>query len=249
MVIPSCRSTCDLLTEYMPVFLGKHMERSGAEYCKEDVALWRRAMGAGADWIEQLTDVNPFFRQCKLMVSHKIGDKVVSADLVADCLLYIFKLTAFSETRWCGVGVSCRGLVASLSVGLEELALLALRLKGSLETKLHGVKKLTGDIKWYAAVASIVTYIPEAFCVAVAEDDRVCRRLGELEAVVSEELEYVFSIERFVWQRFAFVAKGLLWESDMREACMQGSRFSVVFSVTVCSPSLAPCPGRSHWET
>ena len=229
VVIESCRNGFDLLTEYMPVFLVQHMVRSPAAYSKEAVAAWWRCMGVSADWVEHLADLNPIFRQGKLVVSEKIGGQVVSADLVADCLLYIFKFSKFSETRWCGVGQSCRALVSSLSVGLYPLAILALKLKGSKETKLHGVKKLSDDIKWYAAVASIVTFVPEAFCVAVAEDDRVCRRLGELEAIVMEEAEYLFRIERFVWQRLAHVAKGLVIEAELKNACLQGCHVSVSF--------------------
>ena len=130
IVIESCRSSFDLLVEYLPVFLAKHMQRSSAIYSKEDAARWWRCMGVGADWVELLANVNPMWRQEKLVVSEKILDKVVSADLVGDCLLYLFRLTKFSDTRWCAVGQSCRGLIGSLSVGLYPLALLALQLNG-----------------------------------------------------------------------------------------------------------------------
>ena len=186
-------------------------------------------MVVGADWVELLANVNPMWRQEKLVVSEKILDKVVSADLVGDCLLYLFRLTKFSDTRWCAVGQSCRGLIGSLSVGLYPLALLALQLKGSTETKLHGVKRLSDGCKWYAAIASIATFIPEAFSISVSEDDRVCRRLGELEEVVQDELEYVFRIDKSVWQRLAFVAKGLLWEGELQDACLQASQVTVAF--------------------
>ena len=62
---------------------------------------------------------------------------------------------------------------------------------GSGETKLHGIKKLNDDIRWYAAVACVATYVPEAFMLEVAEDDRVCRRIEELERTTFEELEYI----------------------------------------------------------
>ena len=197
------------------------------------------AWGVSADWVEHLADINPIYRQGKLVVSEKIGGQVVSADLVADCLLYLFKLSKFSKTRWCGVGQSCRALVSSLSVGLYPFAILALNLKGSKETKLHGVKKLSDDIKWYAAVASIVTFVPEAFCVALAEDDRACRRLGELEAIVQEEVEFIFRIERFVWQRLALVANGV-GDRGRAQECMPPSLSCKCFFLG--SPSLLGRP-------
>ena len=225
----SCRSAFDLLHEYLPVFLARHMELSASAYDKDEVAASWRCIGVGADWVDLLAEVNPVYRQGKLFVSDMVHGKIVSADQVGDLLLYIFRFSNFSTTRWCSVGKSCRSLFAAVSVGLLPLALLALQLNGSLETKLHGVKKLNDDIRWYLAVASIVTWIPEAFELAVAEDDRICRRLEELEEVVQEELDYVFRIEKFVWQRLAFVAKGLLWEGELMDACLQSCHLSVAF--------------------
>ena len=61
---------------------------------------------------------------------------LVGLDMVEDCLIYIFKLSKFSATRWLAVGLSCRSMMASISVGLFDLAILALELKGSSESKL-----------------------------------------------------------------------------------------------------------------
>ena len=229
VVIESCRSSFDLLVEYLHVFLARHMERSTAVYSKDEVAQWWRAMGVAADWVELLTNLNPTWRQGKLMVSDKIDGKRVSADLVADCMVYLFRFSKFSQTRWCGVGHSCRALICALSVGLYPLALLALELKQSLETKLHGIKRLSEGCKWYAAIASIATFVPEAFSIAVAEDDRICRRLDELEDIVIGELDWVYTIDRFVYQRLAFIVKGLLWESELKDACLQASQSAVAF--------------------
>ena len=229
IVIESCRQAYDLLEEYMPAFLIKHMERVDTPYSKAEVAHWWRCLGAGADWIDSLVDVNPFFLQGKLRVSMMADGKVLLASTVANCLFYVFKLKTFSETRWCGVGQSCRGLVASLSVGLYPLALLALELKGSVDTKLHGVKKLNGDIRWYAAVASITTFVPETFCVAIAEDDRVCRRLPELDRLVLEEQEFIFSISPFVWKQLAYVAGGILKARELRTACCDAAHTAAAF--------------------
>ena len=74
-----------------------------------------------ADWIEFLTDINPWFYRGQLRVSSKVQGKSTSADQVADSLLHVFRLVSFCETR----------LLGALSVGLYELALLALDLKGA----------------------------------------------------------------------------------------------------------------------
>ena len=132
------------------------------------------------------------------------------------------KLSKFCETRWCTVGNSCRALVASLSVGLYELAIMALATKGSVDSKLNGIKKLGQGVKWYAAVASIVTVVPEAFELEVAQDDRLLRRIEELELVLLDELEYVHSLPDLVWKRLAWVAKSALRAEEMKQDCIFG---------------------------
>ena len=229
IVIESCRNSYDLLDKFMPQFLAKHMVAVDTPYDRGEVAAWWRCMGAGADWVDRLVDINPWWHMGQLRVSKTVEGKAVSGDQVAEVLLYIFKFRTFVETRWCTVGHSCRGLVGALSVGLYELALLALDLKGSVDTKLHGIKKITADIKWYAAVGSIATFVPDAFCASVSEDDRLCRRLHELEQVVEDELEFAFRISDFVWKRLALAAKSALWAMDMKNACLTAVHKSVAF--------------------
>ena len=229
VVIESCRNSWDLLVEYIPTFLIQYLERDDTPYDKEACAQWWRCIGAGADWVDVLVDVNPFFHLGKLRVSAKIGGKTTPANLVGDCMVYIMKLSMFCQTRWLTVGKSCRSLVASLSVGLAELGALALRLTRRGETKLHGIKKLNDDIRWYAAVACVATYVPEAFMLEVAEDDRVCRRIEELERTTFEELEYIFHIPSYVWQRLASVAKSALWENSLRTSCLDAAQVCVGF--------------------
>ena len=66
----------------------------------------------GAAWGLLLLGLNiwrmSIYRQGKLVVSERIEGKVVSADLVADCIVFNFRQNNFSEIRWCGVGQSCR---------------------------------------------------------------------------------------------------------------------------------------------
>ena len=59
----------------------------------------------------------------------------------------------------------------------------------------------------------------EALSVALSEEDLVCRRIDDLETVALGEVGFVFRIEKFVWQRLAFVAGVLLWWWGAQE-CM-----------------------------
>ena len=229
VVVESARNAYDLLVSTMPSFLVQKLHRVHEPYDREEVAAWWRSMGAGADWVDTLVDVNPIFHNGQLKVSHQAGGVLVSAALVGDCLLYIMKLSKFCETRWCTVGNSCRALVASLSVGLYELAIMALATKGSVDSKLNGIKKLGQGVKWYAAVASIVTVVPEAFELEVAQDDRLLRRIEELELVLLDELEYVHSLPDLVWKRLAWVAKSALRAEEMKQDCILAAQTSVGF--------------------
>lgn len=58
-------------------------------------------------------------------------------------------------------------------------------------------------IAFFVAVAGLCSYVPDTFLVSLLEDDRVCRRLGESEASVLEEVEFVCGIEDSTWQALA----------------------------------------------
>ena len=77
-----------------------------------------------------LAEINPYWHDGHLRVSSVMDNgQATNANEVGDALLYIMKLHKFTETRWLTVGLSCRGLIASLSVGLPRLAELALEQK------------------------------------------------------------------------------------------------------------------------
>ena len=228
--IESCRNGFDLLVDHLPIFIQRYMQRRPEAYDREAAAEWWRCVGAAGEWIDMLVDVNPFWHAGVLRVSETLSDgKPVTADLVGDCLLYIVQLKKFCESRWMTVGTACRGLVGALSVGLKEWVDLTLQLKPSVDHKLNGFARLSDEVKWYAAVASVAAFLPEAFSLELAEDDRVLRNLDSLEEVALSELDWIANISHHVWHRLSLVAKSHLYQSQMRDACLDAAQTALGF--------------------
>ena len=129
VVIESCRSGYDMMEAVMPQFLAKHMETRTTPFDPNIVADFWAVLGVSESWMDMVVWINPFWFDGKLSVSATIKGQAVTPYMVSDVLLYLMKLHKFTETRWLSVGKSCRGLIASCSVGLPHLAAMALQKK------------------------------------------------------------------------------------------------------------------------
>ena len=129
VVIESCRSGYDLMEAVMQQFLTKHMETRTDRYDPNIVADYWQVLDVDESWMDMVVGINPFWSDGRLLVSETLDGQAVTLDMVSDCLLYLMKLHKFTETRWLSVGKSCRGLLASVTVGLPHLAAMALKQK------------------------------------------------------------------------------------------------------------------------
>ena len=114
-------------------------------------------------------------------------------------------------TRWAAVGPSCRALVVSLCVGLEEIVALTLADESSSNFHLNGFSKLSKDVKKHACVTAIASYPADCLQLQLLEDDRVASRPQELKEAFAEEARWVEGLDDFTWGRLAHIAGGGSW--------------------------------------
>ena len=122
--------------------------------------------------------------------------------------LYIWRFKQFTESRWTTVGDSCRTLCAAISMGLFGLLTYIRAQPKTSEYYIHGVDRLTTQVKAFAGVAAIAAYVPDGFLRELLEDDRVVRRRTELEEGLVGELGYVALLSISVWERLSSVLGG-----------------------------------------
>ena len=101
--------------------------------------------------------------------------------------------------------------------------------QGSVETKLHGIKKLSEEVRWYTAVASMTVGLSESVQALLADDDRVCHNIDALEFACHEESDNVLQISPFVWKRLAYTCRSGLYADLLRDDCIRATQVAFCF--------------------
>ena len=144
--------------------------------------------------------------------------------------LYMFKWRKFTESRFGTIGPSCRALLCSLLVGLEQLVAMTRSDEKATDFHLHGFVRLSCSIRRYLVIASIVAFVPDGLLVEALTDDRLVRRCDELEGILAEEVAWVQTISDSTWRRLALVAglpeaHALLLRHDVVHSCHVASSY------------------------
>eukprot|EP00969_Alexandrium_andersonii_P020568 899122-Alexandrium_andersonii.AAC.1 len=116
-------------------------------------------------------------------------------------VLYLFKFRKFVDSRWCTVGPACRTLCCALAVGLDGLVGLIRGSGNASDYYIHGYERLAPEVRKYTVVAAIASFVPDSFLIELLEDDRVARRVGVLQATMTEEQQWIDALPALVWCR------------------------------------------------
>ena len=208
IVIESCRNSFAFIQANLAKFLVLKLGFVQPPADTEPVLRFWKAMGIDTDWLEVLGFLNPWWDSGRLLVSEAAKDDPDLIGKVSDVILYLWRWKKFVVTRWCTVGPSCRALVVSLCVGLEEIVAMTLADESTTNFHLHGFSKLSSDVKMYACVAAVASYPADSLQLMLMEDDRVAGRLPELKEAFYEEVRWVEGLDDFTWGRLAHVAGG-----------------------------------------
>ena len=131
IVCLSLRNGFEMMADALPEFCLQHVVFGATAFDPAPVEHYWRVLGSDEEWLPVLTQLNPWWYQGQLQVFHEFNGKPTTLSLVQDVVLYVMRIVIFTQTRWTSVGASCRGLLGSLSVGVYELALLALQNKAT----------------------------------------------------------------------------------------------------------------------
>jgi hypothetical protein len=184
-------------------FLDRCLVFDSEPYDQAAAASFWQALGVDAGWVDIVSVINPFWKEGSLHVNAELQDDPEAFEKVYNLVLYMLKWQQFSESRWATVGTSCRNLVRSLCIGLEEIVSLARANPQVSDFYLHGFARCKPTVKRYACVAAVASYSLEGFLIDVLSDDRVAKRLPEIENNMVEELQYIEGLGDDFWRRLA----------------------------------------------
>ena len=120
------------------------------------------------------------------------------------------------------MGDSCRSLLGGLCVGLVAWVAMVRADASCTDFFFHGFSKLTPGIKHYAAVASLVAYVPDAALSEFLVDDRMARHAELLQEIVAEEIFWIENVGPFTWARFNSLLGKEEGDGEMRQTVVKG---------------------------
>jgi hypothetical protein len=202
LTMASLRNGCGPIMDALDIILFKRVAvRTSSHGASSRNSFWI-FMGAEADNIDDIMIVDPWFVPVQniIWVSNVLQNDPERISKIRSVVLYTFKWQSFSQTRWAGVGPSCRIYLMSKAVGVDFYAKEAFADKHLSHEKLAGYPKYsTLEVNKYAAIMSLATYPAETFTLDLMEDDRFVRRAAELKSEINDEIRVLEAIPMPVW--------------------------------------------------
>lgn len=196
-------------------------------------------IGIPADHLDMIASANPRWDGHALLVSPSVQSEPDPIGHVQGILLYIFKFQKFSESRWLQTGISSRGLVAAISVGLLQVMRMARADPHNSDYHAHGIQELTLPVKKHVCVASLVAFVGESAMAIVLGEERLLRIADRLEQSIQEEVDFIASTTSYAWSRIAgLIGDPSYSSSDLMSDCILGGHVSAGFIYKRVLPEL-----------
>ena len=204
LILDTLRHSFQYILEALPSFLRSRLKVR--DHKAQDAAqlqeFWN-AVGIAAETANVLADLDLWWDGDTLWVFPN-QDIPEDYDLVAEVsqlILEVFHFQKCTASRWCSLGVSCRVLLASLNLGLAELMHIVRSNSSTSEYYTHNWSLLTQELLFFVAVAGLASFCTDALLYEMMEDDRLARRVSELEDCVAMEVNWVQQLPDLVWSR------------------------------------------------
>ena len=225
--ISALRNAYDLLHRFLPAFISEKLYLSEEPYDHHSVYSFWVTLGVESEVSDVLAAMNLHWSGGKLSVSVSQGLGNLH-ETIAAAMLAVFRFKQFTDSRWITVGDSCRSLMASMALGLQGLVDFIRAKPSASDFYIHGFAQLNTDALRYSAIASVAANACDAVLLELLEDDRLGKRLLEIEERLQEELSWIASIEPFVWQRLASLVPGMTGLTLMND-CIRAANISAAF--------------------
>ena len=204
VVMASLRNSHQQLVGTLPAWLG-----SGIIVFEDgDVDLLRRVWtmcGLSDSLISLLCDLQIRFSNGVLKISDAYVDESQLPQRIATALLALWEFRAWSETRWCGMGRTCRLLVANILTGLPAIVQMILDDPEQSSYHISGWKHLTKPMLRRACVVCASGRVSESCLELVRLDDRLALRLPDVLELLERETRAAVEIDPGILDLFAGV--------------------------------------------
>jgi hypothetical protein len=178
IVFESARNTFTNILKQLPIFIIRFLVYASPPFERDAVKCFWQRMGISVDFLEMVVDANIRWNGTSLLVDISVKAMNDLQAHIQTIMMCIFSWRKFVDARWLRTGVSCRGLVGSLFIGLARIVQMARTDPHTSEYKIHGFDNLTADVKKFACISSLVAFVGESALAEALEEERIVRILG-----------------------------------------------------------------------
>ena len=187
ITVESVRNAFDLVSKEVPLWVPSVLHFAPRSWTHDDLFVWWVSLRVEPDWAHRMARLHLLYRDGKLYLDEDVHRDNQLYE-VAACLLHLFRFKKFSTGRFQRIGEVCQTLVKCYSVGFSDLLRSLRAREENSEYYIHGVDRFDNATKRYCAVAAFSCNLPSSVHGQLLEDDRIAKRVGEIEVEVSEEV-------------------------------------------------------------
>lgn len=227
--IESLRNSFDTLVGATAQFVATKLEFRKRQDDPERVREFWLLMDVDPAYMDKFISLNLWWDGQKLLADAEWESRDDACGEVATCILYLMKFRAFSDSRWTTMGPSARSLLRCLSVGLHHIVISLLSDPSVSKFYLGGYKKLNEELLHFCAITACVGRVADAFILSCLEDDRVALRSTHLMQEMQIELEYLWGLSDFVWNRLSELCGGRVGPNTLKTQVVFSSLSVIAF--------------------
>ena len=165
----------------------------------EAAALWA-SLGVEPRWVDHLVDMGVLWISGRLLVRIRHRERPGVWEDLLNCIRYSLHFKAFSDSRWCTVGRSCRQVLFAQLLGLNSLVHSVLEDPTTSNYLIGGFKQLSVEVQKFIVVASFASWTSEALLAELLEDDRLCLHYSAYKQNLQQEMESLMDVPEMVWE-------------------------------------------------
>ena len=202
IVVASVRNSYGLLCDHLGRWLREKVTFVPADQLppmQERYELWT-SLGAEPELAETLAFVLRLqWRDDRLEVAASCASQEDLMEQLSGTLLTLWEFRQFTTSRWATIGTSCRGVVAAILSGFNDLVKTVRKDPRASDYHISGYSKLTTKVKQFVCTAALAAYVCDAFLVELMSDNRLPSKVQELEDCMAQEIEFLAGISEPIW--------------------------------------------------
>ena len=203
IAISSVRNAYDLLVQHLTAGVATKVsftrDPQSEAFLRE---LWE-LLGLGDDIINTLIEYRIVFMDGRLWIWDIWARTPHVMDHIVTLCMAVWKFIKFTESRWLTLANSCRALIASEMVGLRSCVEAVRADKTSSDYYIKGYARIGAPERELIVIAGLGSGIADGVMGALLKDDRVVRRLNELEDIVETESIALHRVSDRLWTQLA----------------------------------------------